>query len=200
MNVQQYIKQLKQRLMQKLDIKDCFAEDRLFFMQHSKDKILVGVEQFNCASQDKYFFLFDSTEILNSKDDCYGPVAMIKFMPNQKNKNDMFIRRLEFINDSCRGKGYASCMMKLFESYCSKNKYNAISGEFLPLHNVTEEVVENYYKRNGFKITKQGEQKMIYKVVKQPVQTMVSGVTLVKNDYLQAQKNMQKDNNLEIEM
>lgn len=198
MNAQQCIKQLKQKLMQKLNIEDCFAEDRLFFIQHSKDKMLVGVEFYDACKSDKYFLLYDSQDILSGQD--FNVLANINFMPNQNKQNEMYIRRLEFLDDSNRNKGYASCMMKLFESYCSKNKYNAISGEFLPLHNATEEVVENYYKRNGFEITKQGNQKMIYKVVKQPVQTIVGGVTLVKNDYLQAQKNMQKDNNLQIEM
>ena len=169
--------------MEKLDIMDCFAEDRLFFMQHSKDKMLVGVEQFDYANQDKYFFLYDSAEILNSQDDFYGPVAMIKFMPNQNNKDEMFIRRLEFINDNCRGKGYASCLIKLFEAYCEKNNYKNISGEMIPLHGVPEDVVENYYVKNGFTISQSDGQKMIDKKVQKPIQATIEGVTFVENSH-----------------
>ena len=199
MNTQQCIKEIKQKLMKKFDIDDCFAKDKLFFMQHSKNKMLVGVEQSDYSIQDKYFFLFDSAQILNSQDDFYGPVAMIKFMPNQKKKGEMFIRRLEFINDSCRGKGYASCLIKLFESYCQKNDYKNISGEMIPLHDVSEDVVENYYRRNGFDIVQQDGQKMIDKKVEKPVQTTIEGVTLVKNEHYESSKLNKHSKNVDLQ-
>lgn len=183
MSLKNDIKQCKTKLMEKLDILDCFAEDRLFFIEHSKGKVLVGVEQFDYSNQDKYFFLYDGADILNSEDDFYGPVAMIKFMPNQNNNNEMFIRRLEFINDNCRGKGYASCLIKLFEAYCHKNGYKNMGGEMIPLHDVPEQVVENYYKKNGFTITAPQGQKLIDKKIEKPLQMLVDGVTLIDNPY-----------------
>ena len=198
MNAQNCIKELKQKLMEKLDIMECFAEDRMFFIQHSKNKMLVGVEMFDYSAQDKYFYLYDSQDILNADvDDFYQPVAMIKFMPNQNSKDEMFIRRLEFINDDCRGKGYASCLMKVFESYCAKNGYKTISGELIPLHDIPENIVENYYVKNGFDILQPSGQKLIDKKVEKPVQATVEGVTFVENEYYTKQtKTQQKQENI----
>ena len=58
----------------------------------------------------------------------------------------------------------------------------------IPLHDVPEDVVENYYRRNGFDITEQNGQKMIDKNVEKPVHAMVEGVTLVENSYYNSKK------------
>ena len=76
----------------------------------------------------------------------------------------------------------------MFESYCQKNDYKNISGEMIPLHDVSEDVVENYYRRNGFDIVQQDGQKMIDKKVEKPVQTTIEGVTLVKNEHYESSK------------
>lgn len=197
MNAQNCIKELKQKLMEKLDIMECFAEDRMFFIKHSKNKMLVGVEMFDYSAQDKYFYLYDSQDILNTDiDNFYQPVAMIKFMPNQYSKDEMFIRRLEFINDDYRGKGYASCLMKVFESYCEKNGYKIIGGELIPLHDIPENIVENYYVKNGFDILQSNGQKLIYKKVEKPIQATVEGVTFVENEYYTKQIKSQQPENI----
>lgn len=193
MDLTKCVKDFKERLMYKLDIGECFAEDRMFFMQYSKDKVLAGVEFYDSSMQDKLFFLYDSQDVLSKdEDDFIQPVAMIKYMPHENDKSDMFIRRLEFINDAYRGKGYASCFIKLFEAYCNKNKFNSLSGELIPLHNVPEEIVQGYYEKNGFTVTAPNGQKLINKPVEKQEQEIVEGVVLVKNDHYQKHQQNKK--------
>ena len=100
-----------------------------------------------------------------------SPIAQIKFLDN----NDRFyLRRLEFIDNSYKGKGYASDFMKGLEKYCIKNNYKTIAGEMIPLHNESEEYVQKFYEKNGFKIIadEQGQKYINKEINKVDVETL----------------------------
>ncbi|MBQ0017265.1 MAG: GNAT family N-acetyltransferase, partial [Clostridiales bacterium] len=99
--------------------------------------------------ENNVFYIFDSktcNELENR------PIAQIKYIPNLLNDKQMFIRRLEFINNDYSKKGIASLMLKCFEEFCKNNGFTSITGEFDPLHNVSPVVVEKFYRRNGYNI------------------------------------------------
>ena len=133
------------------------------------------------------FYLFDA----NTIDDLYNsPIAQIKFMDDDK--TDMFIRRLEFIDNNFKGKGYASALIKCFELYSQNNNYKNIVGELVPLHNEPAEKVTKYYLKNGFEIkTDQNNEPHIFKKIKNINTKIVEGVQIIDNDAFAKQEEMQ---------
>ena len=153
----------------KYDLIDIELEQKLVLHKQPNGKILAGITFYNDL-QDKCFYLFDIKDNGTSEEYEFIPVAQIKFLLY---KNDtVFIRRLEFINQDYKGKGYASCLISFFEEYCYRHNYQLITGELIPLHNEPFENVKKFYTRNGYKISTINGQNMISKVVEQTEQNV----------------------------
>lgn len=165
---------IKQKFMDKYCLDNEQANKNLVFCEF-KDKIYVGLSLCDSGLQDQNFYFYDAEKV---DDFCTPPIAQIKFMTD--NKPAMFIRRLEFVDFSYKGKGYASKFMQSFEAYCINNNFNHIFGELIPLHNESEQKVENYYIKNGFKIVKdENGQKIIHKDIKQSLSKFVDGICFI---------------------
>lgn len=151
---------IKQEYANRYSLSQDEVENYLVFAKTKEGKIVVGMPFFN-QSQDNSFYLFDGEKYM----DLYNePIAQIKFFLDKDNKS-AYIRRLEFVNNNYKGKGYATMLMKCFEKYCQKNNIFSLEGEFIPLHNESPEKVRNYYKRNGFSFKKVNGQEYISKTL-----------------------------------
>ena len=157
-----------EKIKEKFCLSDIEVKLNLVVHKHKNGEIIVGLTLDN-HQQDKCFYLFSvkPNEEHNSNENFeLKPIAHIKFIPS---KNSIFIRKLEYINWTYKGKGYASQMIKCFEQYCKNNNYAEIIGELIPLYDEPLEKVENYYKRNGFEIKEDtnSSQKLIRKTLEQ---------------------------------
>ena len=151
---------IKQEYKNRYNLSQDEIENNLIFAKTKDEKIVVGMPFFN-QSQDNSFYLFDGEKYM----DLYNePIAQIKFFLDKDNKS-AYIRRLEFVNNNYKGKGYATMLMKCFEKYCQKNNIFSLEGEFIPLHNESPEKVRKYYKRNGFSFKKVNGQEYISKIL-----------------------------------
>lgn len=152
----------REKYKERYDLTDAQADDLIIF-EHN-NKLLVGMAFCDRMLQDQNFYLFDADTIteLNNM-----PIAQIKFLENQK--PIMFIRRLEFVDNSFKGKGYATALLKSFEEYCRQNGYTCITGEFVPLHNEDERKVAKFYDKNGYHFCcdEQGQPHIIKKLEQQ---------------------------------
>lgn len=74
--------------MDRYGLSEIEANQKLIFYKHN-GKLLIGMEFYNIAFQDRNFYLFDADKI----DDLYNsPIAQIKFMDDDQ--NDMFTEDL----------------------------------------------------------------------------------------------------------
>jgi hypothetical protein len=165
----------KQKYMDRYDLTENQAKQKMMFFYDDKKELFVAMEFSNYHFQDKNFYLFKANNIDNFSNE---PIAQIKFM---KQKNDeLFIRRLEFINNNYKGKGYASAFIKCFEHFAEKENCKTITGELVPLHNETEQKVKNFYLRNGFVITQNSaEPSKLCKSVEEVEKHLAQGIDII---------------------
>lgn len=157
----EFLEKVRKKYMEKFGFTEDMANDRIFFISHNNEKLLALIEFYNYMSNDKNLYLFDCDKV---EDWNSSPIAQIKFLDR---KDEFYLRRLEYIDNNYRGKGYATDFMKGLEKYCKRNDYKTITGELIPLHGENEEYVQKFYERNGFEITiDEQNQKHINKVIK----------------------------------
>lgn len=179
------IKTIKQKIMDRFDLIESQASNNLVFFEHG-NKILVGMFLYNYASSEQNYYLYDGDKL---DEFTAGLIAQIKCLP--ENKPTMFIRRLEFADNSYKGKGYASALIQCFEHYCAKNGFTTITGEFIPLHNEPEQKVAAYYRKNGYDIIKdQQGQNHIYKKIKIYKPNAVSGCDFIASTKIENEQTM----------
>ena len=170
------IEKIKLKYMDKYGLSEEQANDKLVFCKHN-NKLLVGMAFCDKSVQDQNFYLFEADQV-----DCLynTPIAQIKFLDD--NKPTMFIRRLEFVNDKYKGKGYATSLIKCFEAYCKNNGLEQLTGELIPLHGEQPNKVEKFYLKNGYKISlDQNNQKHISKSIKNLEVVKLGKVRFVDN-------------------
>lgn len=157
-----FMENLKKFYMEKYDMSSIDAKYNMFFDKIHHNQV-VGIKLSNTIA-DSNFYLFDCKD----KDSLnMNPIAQIKFQLLED--GTVFIRRLEFINNNYKGKGYASKLISLFEKFCIKNGYEKILGEFDPLHGESEETVKNFYLRNNYEFKNISNKLHIYKLLKQNI-------------------------------
>ena len=138
-----------------------FVDSNLVCVKHKNGENLLIHDNFD--SQSLFLYHYDE------KKDMFSPIMQIKYIDRKldKKEKELYIRRLEFIDNNFKGKGYASTFMKGLTRYCIVNNIDYITGEFEPLHNEPVKKVRDFYIRNGFAIyTPKGDkQQYIYKSI-----------------------------------
>lgn len=155
--------QAKQKVMDKYCLTEGQLEENALFVNVNGD-YFVAIDFASSGNGFERCLYFIECSRLN--DFSTIPTLQIKYQTNQLNKNinkgDFFVRRLEYVDYSFKGKGYASVFMDVAKEFAKQMGCKNIVGELIPLHGESSEKVEHFYRKNNFEIaTREDGQQVI---------------------------------------